>query len=485
MDLSPGSIFAGYRVLARLGQGGMGQVYLVENTNLSRREALKVVSQAGNGTPEFAERFAREARTAANLRHPSIITVHQYGVENGVPWFTMAYLDGHDLSGAALPDPEIAEVGRRVASALDTAHRSGVIHRDIKPANLMVTRDERTGRLDTVTVLDFGIARLADGQGLTGTGSFIGTLSYSAPETIDGREPTPAADQYSLACTLYQLFTGQPPYTGSPVSVMGAHAAADVPAVSGHRPELGALDAVFARALAKHPAQRYPDCTTFADAIGRALAAPRPDAAAQQTLPAAQAHHAGVYPPAGAVEARTHNVARTTNQRTPIAVVAAGVVVAVGAAAVLIYALLPGSDDPGSTSAASSAAAAQDVSRVSSVSPAPGASAPPAASSAGPSAPSIPSESAVPSVCVFNAGPVSGLGTTTAEQLSAAGYTVVGSGNLVTGSITENVVFYEIGDEQAAGRLAGLVPGGAVTEPKPAAFTRCPDGLAVIMVTDD
>lgn len=267
MELTPGARFAGYTVVSRLGHGGMGTVYLVHNPTLDRHEALKVIGTGAGLADDFADRFAREARTVAGLHHPSIITVHAFGVENDVPWFTMSYLDGHDLTGARLPYDEMRHVSRDVASALDYAHRKGVIHRDIKPANVFLTRDDDE-HLESVTVLDFGIARLADATGLTGTGAFIGTLAYSAPETIEGRPPSPASDQYSLACTVYQLLTGRPPFTGdSPVAVMRAHADTPAPAVSAFRPDLAHLDPVFARALAKDPADRFRSCREFAAAL--------------------------------------------------------------------------------------------------------------------------------------------------------------------------------------------------------------------------
>ncbi|MEZ5209495.1 protein kinase [Gordonia sp. (in: high G+C Gram-positive bacteria)] len=272
MELTPGTTFAGYTVISLLGRGGMGHVYLVENPALGRREALKVVT--AGASPDFAERFAREARIAAGLHHPSIITVYAYGVTGGVPWFTMRHLDGNDLNGARLPDTEIHAVAQHAAAALDYAHDHGVIHRDIKPANIFLTRDTR-GQIETATVLDFGIARPNGVDGLTGTGMFIGTLKYSAPEAIDGREPTAAADQYSLACTLYELFTGAPPFTEpTPIALMRAHADKPVPPISSRRPDLARLDPVFDRALAKDAAERYPDCRTFASALGAAASSP-------------------------------------------------------------------------------------------------------------------------------------------------------------------------------------------------------------------
>ncbi len=134
--VEPGSVFAGYRVISLLGRGGMGQVWLVEHPTLGRREALKIISP-NPADPSFDERFRNEARTAAALDHPGIVTVYTHGgVENGSPWFSMTYLDGRDLTAAGpMPVDEVVTVVGRAADALDYAHGQRVIHRDIKPAN--------------------------------------------------------------------------------------------------------------------------------------------------------------------------------------------------------------------------------------------------------------------------------------------------------------------------------------------------------------
>lgn len=281
MRLTPGATFAGYRVIEQIGRGGMGQVYLVENPHLGRQEALKIISADTSTEADFQVRFTREARTAAALNHPGIVTVYHYGVESGAAWFTMSYLDGADLSRSRLSDDEVADVISQIATALDYAHRHDVVHRDVKPANIVVTRDHHA-RLDRALILDFGIARLTTAStALTGTNVFIGTLRYSAPETIDGHAPVPASDQYSLACTAYQLLTGTPPFAEPIASaLMLAHIGKPPPPLSAHRPELAALDPVFARALAKAPDARFPDCASFAGALRHAL-----DHAGQTTLP--------------------------------------------------------------------------------------------------------------------------------------------------------------------------------------------------------
>ncbi|MEP9392897.1 protein kinase [Gordonia sp. VNQ95] len=273
MPLSPGSQVAGYKVISLLGSGGMGEVYLVENPHLLRREALKVISLAGAHDPDFQKRFTNEARTTASLDHPSIISIHQYGInDEGTPWFTMSYLDGRDLSSGPTSPADVVAVTAQVADALDYAHRHHVIHRDVKPANIIVSRDPSTGEVERVTVLDFGIAKLVNSTSLTATSAFIGTLAYCAPEVIEGHDATAMSDQYSLACTVFQLLTGQAPFTTTtPSALVMAHLTKPIPPISSLRPDLAAFDPVLHKGLAKNPADRYPNCRAFAAALKQAL----------------------------------------------------------------------------------------------------------------------------------------------------------------------------------------------------------------------
>ncbi|MFZ2511186.1 MAG: protein kinase [Gordonia sp. (in: high G+C Gram-positive bacteria)] len=353
MELSPQSTFAGYRVIGRLGRGGMGTVYLVDNPTLQRREALKVITTGSGNPDDFAERFAREARTAANLHHPSIITVYTHGVDDDTAWFTMRHLDGDDLASQNLNDAEIGNVARQVADALDYAHSHGVIHRDIKPANIILTRDR--GRL-LATVLDFGIAKLAGSTNLTGTNMFIGTLNYGAPEVIDGKPPSPASDQYALACSLYELLTGVPPFVAdSPLALLRAHGDQPAPPISSRRPELAAMDPAFNQALAKNPADRFPSCHDFVEAtlnntcsaptIVRTPAAPQPGRTATQgnvptrlrTLPPPAAP-AGSHP----LSQRESNIGSGNRTAVLIGSVVAAILLAAG---ILVTVLLTKSGD--------------------------------------------------------------------------------------------------------------------------------------------
>lgn len=269
-ELQPGTEFAGYRIIRRLGAGGMGQVYLVENSRLGRQEALKVVT---SGDQTFQARFTSEARLAASLDHPNIVTVYHYGFEGSTPWFTMTYLDGTDLTQTGRLQPaEVATIVEQVGSALDYAHSRGIVHRDIKPANIIIHRDP-VGQIDRVTLLDLGIAKSQDGPALTAVDAFVGTVAYTAPEVLHGQPAGPATDQYALACTAYELLAGRPPFVGNASTVMNGHLQAEPPAVTTSVPQLAVADPVLRRAMAKSPAQRYPNCGAFAAAFSSAVAA--------------------------------------------------------------------------------------------------------------------------------------------------------------------------------------------------------------------
>lgn len=282
--MKPGAIFAEhYRVLAQLGVGGMGEVYLVENTRLGRREALKILHTTDD---EAVTRFEREARTAARLSHPSIAGIYHYGTAGGRPWFTMVYVDGTDLTKATLTDAEVITVLRSVAGAVDYAHDQHVVHRDIKPANLMVGRD-RSGRIDRSFVLDFGIARPEGDPRITHANMYIGTVAYSAPETFTG-DAVAASDIYSLACTAFELLSAKTPFDAETVTqLMIAHATRPPAPLSQYREDLAAADPVFNRALAKKPEDRYDSCAGFVDALEHAVLSSPGGGTASPPLPIA------------------------------------------------------------------------------------------------------------------------------------------------------------------------------------------------------
>ena len=215
-----GSLIAHYRVISRLGQGGMGAVYLAGDTLLDRRVALKVLPPDLAADPERMHRFVQEAKLASSLTHPNIAYIHEIG-QHGDFWFlAMEYVEGAPLSArireGPLPLPDILHIGVQIADALDAAHAKGIVHRDIKPANLMLTPRGH------VKVLDFGLAKLEktpqtaeDTQLLTTAGMLLGTVEYMSPEQALGRDVDHRTDIFSLGVVLYEMATGRLPFAGT------------------------------------------------------------------------------------------------------------------------------------------------------------------------------------------------------------------------------------------------------------------------------
>ncbi|RBO82951.1 serine/threonine-protein kinase [Nocardia puris] len=277
VSLSPGDEFAGYRIVRRIGGGGMGVVYLAEHPRLPRRDALKVLDAELAADAEFRARFEREAELAARLEHPNVVSIYDTGTEGDLLWISMRYVDGAD--GAQLlergPLPPVRAVGIVAAAArgLDEAHRRGLLHRDVKPANILISRADDGS--DAVRITDFGIARSMEAStSLTSTGGVLATFAYAAPEQLAGAPLDHRADVYSLGCTLYQFLTGSAPFTGrGPAAVMHAHLYEPPPRPSATVPGVPpGLDDVIARAMAKNPGARFGTCGELAAAAQRALA---------------------------------------------------------------------------------------------------------------------------------------------------------------------------------------------------------------------
>lgn len=278
VEFGAGTVFAGYRIDRRLGRGGMGTVYLAAHPRLPRQVALKLLNRELYSDPEVRGRFEREADVSAHLDHPGIVSVLDRGVEDGLMWISMQYVDGSDASvfrGAPLDPARAIGIVAQTAEALDYAHERGVLHRDVKPANILLAA-ARSG--DRVLLTDFGIARLrGDARQLTRTGAFLATLAYASPEQLSGAPVDHRSDQYSLGCTLFTLLTGESPFPAdNPGAVVAAHLSKPVPPVSGAVPGLPReLDAVIARALAKDADERFDSCIEFAEAAVAALSSAR------------------------------------------------------------------------------------------------------------------------------------------------------------------------------------------------------------------
>ncbi|MBM7367956.1 serine/threonine-protein kinase [Gordonia hydrophobica] len=331
MAITVGSVFADREILRPLGSGGMGQVFLTKNLRLGRLEALKVMPIGSSGT--LPQRFVSEATTLAALDHPHISTVYQFGVDDDYFWYAMKYLPGDDLEKQMpVSRHDAVTVIRQVAQALDYAHSVGVIHRDVKPSNIHIQRSANRA-VSTATVLDFGVAKVVGATALTEVDSFVGTLSYSAPEMISGHDGTAAADQYSFACTVYEMLVGHTPYSARTLTALiAAHAQAPVPSISSYDPSLAACDPVLIRALAKDPRDRFATCGEFADALIRALAPSRVGRATNERhFPPERppSLRTTVAPPAGRASAPPHRLAdQVFVRRRRIAGLALGVVAA-------------------------------------------------------------------------------------------------------------------------------------------------------------
>src|ERR671926_1014596 len=228
---------ASYTLLEPIGHGGMAPVYRARQETLDRIVAIKVLSDNLAASDEFMQRFVREARTLANLRHPNVITVHDFGQdERGVPYLVLEYIDGPtlaDLMDAGLDDARIPDLLDQIAAGLDYAHARGVIHRDVKPGNVLITEDGRA------VLTDFGLAWLLEGAHLTLTGGVIGTPEYMSPEQASGEGIDHRADVYALGVVLYEMLVGERPFVAdTPIGVLLQHLQDPAPSVLDARPDL-------------------------------------------------------------------------------------------------------------------------------------------------------------------------------------------------------------------------------------------------------
>ncbi|MFN8522654.1 MAG: protein kinase [Chloroflexota bacterium] len=277
-----------YRLIERIGHGGMALVYQATDLTLERTVAIKVLRETLRDDAELVERFRREGRAAASLSHPNIVAVHDVGVDGPTAFIVMEFISGSDLKQiirleAPLPNARIAHLGSQIADGLAHAHARGIVHRDVKPQNVFV------GRGDEAKIGDFGIAVALGARSITQTGAVIGSPHYMSPEQAAGEAAQPATDVYSLGVVLYEMATGRLPFQAdSPLAVARMQETATARPARELNPALGErMAAVIERSMRKRAEERYPDGAELAAALRAAggNGAPGPNGAAVPNAP--------------------------------------------------------------------------------------------------------------------------------------------------------------------------------------------------------
>jgi hypothetical protein len=349
-EVDAGTVIAGYRIERVIGRGGMGLVYLATQLDLGRHVALKVIAPDYADDELFRERFKQESRLAASIDHPNVIPVYEAREANGALFLSMRYVDGPDLRRLVKRDgpldPErAAGIVSQVASALDAAHRRGLVHRDVKPGNVLIV----TGDPEHAYLTDFGLVKHTAASGdLTQSGQFVGTLDYTAPEQIQAQRPDGRTDVYSLGCVLFHTLTGRPPFEReTQAAKIYAHLNDPPPRPSELVHDVPEeLDDVVARAMAKDRAERFPS----AGDLGRATRA-----AVEQRAPSQPEGSVATGPAAPATPGSTRvakpepTTARLPHRARRRRWIALAMALAVGATAALVFAFViaPDGSDTG------------------------------------------------------------------------------------------------------------------------------------------
>ena len=259
--LSKGTVINHYRIIEKIGAGGMGEVYLAEDTELNRKVALKFLSPHFLCDADCVSRFQREAQAVAKLNHPNIVTIYEVSEYQGRPFFAMEYVEGQPLSllikqgGCSLD--KLLDLATQICDGLSKAHQAGIVHRDVKPANILIDGDGRP------KIADFGLATIQGSDQLTGSGSTLGTIGYMSPEQLLGETVDQRSDIFSLGVILYQMLTGQLPFKGDYEATI-TYAIVNIepePLPTHLKEALPRLQGIIDRALRKDRIERYQQMT--------------------------------------------------------------------------------------------------------------------------------------------------------------------------------------------------------------------------------
>ncbi len=338
-----GQVVGTYKIVEKLGEGGMGFVYKGIDVMVERPVAMKVLRPEIASQPEILERFRTEAVTLAKLNHPSIATLYSFFPHGQQYFMVMEFVPGRTLDrilreGGPMPAQRAIPIFLNVLDGIDHAHRLGILHRDIKPANIMLTAE------DTVKVTDFGIARVLGTQRMTREGSFLGTLEYIAPERIKGQEANLSSDIYSLGAVLFEMLTGHMPFElENEYALMRAHLEEAPPPLARHGVRAGpAIEAAIARALAKDPKERFQTALEFGQALEQepAVAALKATRLAAVHQPPAKPTRLAASEPAKAAPAAATK--KKTNWKIYAAALSAVVLIAVVASVLYLTGVLGG-----------------------------------------------------------------------------------------------------------------------------------------------
>jgi serine/threonine protein kinase/DNA-binding beta-propeller fold protein YncE len=375
-ELEPGSVFAGHRIDAVAGRGGMGVVYRATQLALDRTVALKVIAPGLLEDQTVRARFVRESKVAASIDHPNVIPIYYAGDEGGIAYIAMRYVAGDDVRSLVrregrLQPERAARIVAQIGAALDEAHSAGLVHRDVKPANVLLTAE------DHVYLTDFGLTKHALSiAGSTKPGHWVGTLDYVAPEQIRGERIDARADVYALGCMLFYMLTGEVPFKREGDEArLWAHLSEPPPKPSEHVEDLpDAFDSVIERALAKDPEERYPSAGDLGRAALAAAAGKRPSererlvakgSAAPVEAPTVTAAARPAAQPPKEPDTQLQPEAETVRQspsKPRRSVLIAATVAILAAAGVIAVLLLGRDDDPGQRNATGPATTASATS---------------------------------------------------------------------------------------------------------------------------